>query len=350
MSISLMLPGHKKSSQKSTLFAEFFRASYVVEQFLNIVRKGIHFQSVSFQFNFFPVEPKFSGPIVNVTVPVGRDAFLTCSVHDLSNFKIAWLRVDTQTILTIHNQVITKNQRITLTHTEHRIWQLRIRDVKESDHGWYMCQINTDPMKSQVGYLNVVVPADIVDYETSHDMIVERQQNVTLVCTAKGSPEPLITWRREKDQPLYTTAKGQVFTSEGRNLTLWQVTRSHMGAYLCIASNGIPPTVSKRIMVLVNFCPTIWTRYTTIYVNYRQPVTLECISESHPISVNYWLKGTEIIEGGTYESVNEKHIYKIIMRLTVQPTKVQDFGEYKCIAKNHLGFVEQTIRLRRKSC
>ncbi|KAL9925864.1 dpr-interacting protein iota [Glossina fuscipes fuscipes] len=166
--------------------------------------------------------------------------------------QIAWLRVDTQTILTIHNQVITKNQRITLTHTEHRIWQLRIRDVKESDHGWYMCQINTDPMKSQVGYLNVVVPADIVDYETSHDMIVEREQNVTLVCTAKGSPEPLITWRREKDQPLYTTAKGQVFTSEGRNLTLWQVTRSHMGAYLCIASNGIPPTVSKRIMVLVN--------------------------------------------------------------------------------------------------
>lgn len=25
-----------------------------------------------------------------------------------------------------------------------------------------------------------------------------------------------------------------------------------MGAYLCIASNGIPPTVSKRIMVIVN--------------------------------------------------------------------------------------------------
>lgn len=70
--------------------------------------------------------------------------------------QVAWLRVDTQTILTIQNHVITKNHRIGITHTEKRIWQLRIRDVKESDRGWYMCQINTDPMKSQTGYLDVV--------------------------------------------------------------------------------------------------------------------------------------------------------------------------------------------------
>lgn len=72
------------------------------------------------------------------------------------NLQVAWLRVDTQTILTIQNHVITKNHRIGIFHSEKRIWQLRIRDVRESDRGWYMCQINTDPMKSQVGYLDVV--------------------------------------------------------------------------------------------------------------------------------------------------------------------------------------------------
>lgn len=81
-------------------------------------------------------DPKFSGPINNVTVPVGRDALLTCIVHDLASFKVAWLRVDTQTILSIHNHVITKNHRIGISHTEHRIWQLRIRDVHEADRGW----------------------------------------------------------------------------------------------------------------------------------------------------------------------------------------------------------------------
>lgn len=81
-------------------------------------------------------DPKFSGPINNVTVPVGRDALLTCIVHDLASFKVAWLRVDTQTILSIQNHVITKNHRIGISHTEHRIWQLRIRDVHEADRGW----------------------------------------------------------------------------------------------------------------------------------------------------------------------------------------------------------------------
>lgn len=66
------------------------------------------------------------------------------------------MRVDTQTILTIQNHVITKNQRIGITNSEHKTWIMRIKDIKESDKGWYMCQINTDPMKSQVGYLDVV--------------------------------------------------------------------------------------------------------------------------------------------------------------------------------------------------
>lgn len=53
-------------------------------------------------------------------------------------FQIAWLRVDTQTILTIQTHVITKNNRMVVTHAEKRNWQLKIRDVKESDKGWYM--------------------------------------------------------------------------------------------------------------------------------------------------------------------------------------------------------------------
>lgn len=58
-------------------------------------------------------------------------------------FQVAWLRVDTQTILTIQNHVITKNHRVAITYSEKRTWQLKIKDIRESDRGWYMCQINT---------------------------------------------------------------------------------------------------------------------------------------------------------------------------------------------------------------
>lgn len=39
---------------------------------------------------------------------------------------------------------------------------------------------------------------------------------------------------------------------EGEMLTLTKVTRSEMGAYLCIAANGVPPSVSKRMMLHVH--------------------------------------------------------------------------------------------------
>lgn len=53
------------------------------------------------------------------------------------------MRVDTQTILTIHHKVITQNPRISLSYNDHRSWYLHIKEVEESDRGYYMCQINT---------------------------------------------------------------------------------------------------------------------------------------------------------------------------------------------------------------
>lgn len=38
---------------------------------------------------------------------------------------------------------------------------------------------------------------------------------------------------------------------DGETLTITKVSRLHMGAYLCIASNGVPPSISKRIMLMV---------------------------------------------------------------------------------------------------
>ncbi|KAJ8866444.1 hypothetical protein PR048_032287 [Dryococelus australis] len=57
-----------------------------------------------------------------------------------------------------------------------------------------------------------------------------------------------ISRRRSRESnavPLVTSIEGAVF-----NIT--RVNRLHMGAYLCIASNGVPPTVSKRIMLIVH--------------------------------------------------------------------------------------------------
>lgn len=66
------------------------------------------------------------------------------------------MRADDQTILSLHTRVITHNPRITVTHDDElRTWQLHIRQLKESDRGCYMCQINTNFMKKSQGCVDV---------------------------------------------------------------------------------------------------------------------------------------------------------------------------------------------------
>ncbi|XP_012261483.3 opioid-binding protein/cell adhesion molecule homolog isoform X2 [Athalia rosae] len=293
------------------------------------------------------IEPNFKEPITNVTAPVGREAILACIVKDLGVYKVAWLRVDTQTILTITNHVITKNHRIEVTHSDHLTWFLHIREVRETDRGWYMCQINTDPMKSQRGYLDVVVPPDILDYPTSTDMVVKEGSNVTLRCATTGSPPPTITWRREDGRPIPLGHGQEVMSVDGPVFNITKVDRLHMGSYLCIASNGVPPSVSKRITLIVHFPPVIWVQNQLVGARQGHQMTLGCHSEAFPKSINYWTRDTgEIVpQGGKYEPILFEDAYKVHMNLTIRSVGPQDFGAYKCVSKNALGDTDGSIKL-----
>ncbi|XP_057326586.1 opioid-binding protein/cell adhesion molecule homolog isoform X3 [Microplitis mediator] len=300
------------------------------------------------------VVPTFVLPISNVTVPVGREAVLACTVDDLSNYKVAWLQVNTQTILTIAIHVITKNHRISVSHSDHRIWYLHIRDVRESDQGDYMCQINTDPMISQVGQLKVVVPPDILDYPTSTDMVVREGSNVTLRCAASGSPQPNITWKRESGEHIVLGANDEAVSSvNGSTLNITRVNRLHMGAYLCIASNGVPPTVSKRIMLIVHFPPMIMVQNQLVGAQEGQNMTLECHSEAYPKAINYWTRENNLVISNdekyesSYTDSLQMDAYKVHMKLTIKKVELSDYGSYKCISKNSLGSTDGTIKLYR---
>ncbi|XP_072929196.1 lachesin-like isoform X2 [Epargyreus clarus] len=295
--------------------------------------------------------PRFAEPILNVTVTVGRDALLACVVDNLRGFKVAWVRMDTQTILSIHHNIITRNSRISLSYNDHRSWYLHIKNVEEVDRGWYMCQVNTDPMRFRKGYLQVVVPPSIIDNMTSTDLVVREGSDVTLVCRASGYPEPYVMWRRE-DGGDFNYNGESVSVVDGETLTITKVSRLHMGAYLCIASNGVPPSISKRIMLMVQFPPmlSIPNQLEGAYIG--QDVTLECHTEAYPSSINYWTtdRGDMIISemeivGGKYEAIPVDSGYNKFMMLKIRNITKEDFGFYKCIAKNSLGETDGIIKL-----
>ncbi|XP_017033662.1 protein amalgam [Drosophila kikkawai] len=297
-------------------------------------------------------EPEFTEYIENVTVPAGRNVKLGCSVKNLGSYKVAWMHFEQSAILTVHNHVITRNPRISVTHDKHdrhRTWYLHINNVHEEDRGRYMCQINTVTAKTQFGYLNVVVPPNIDDSLSSSDVIVREGANISLRCRASGSPRPIIKWKRDDNSRIAINKNHIVNEWEGDTLEITRISRLDMGAYLCIASNGVPPTVSKRIKVSVDFPPMLLIPHQLVGAPEGFNVTIECFTEAHPTSLNYWTRGEGPIIHDSHKYKVEASIglpaYKTHMKLTIINVGSGDDGIYKCVAKNPRGETDGIIRL-----
>ncbi|EEC19888.1 lachesin, putative [Ixodes scapularis] len=283
--------------------------------------------------------PSFAEPIPNVTVAAGREVTLTCVVENLGSFKVAWIHTNRHMLISMHDNLITTNPRYGIAHNGHRTWQLHIREVEEADKGEYMCQVNTNPMKKIMGYLHVVVPPRIDDENTSSDVEVRENSDVSLRCRATGTPEPDIKWRREDDALILLSGKKGVPSYQGDRLNMSKVTRLHMGPYLCIASNGVQPSVSKRILLKVDFAPMMWQPNQLVGAPLGTDITLECNLETHPRGMTFWERedGTMLISNTKYDSlVLETGPYRLLLRLTIRNLKPDDFGVYKNSSPNIL--------------
>ncbi|KAI8129513.1 Lachesin [Lucilia cuprina] len=320
-------------------------------------------------------DPEFIGTINNVTFPAGREAILACSVRNLGKNKVGWLRASDQTVLALQGRVVTHNARISVMHEDMHTWKLKISKLRESDRGCYMCQINTSPMKKQVGCIDVQVPPDIINEESSSDLAVQEGEDATLICKATGNPQPRVTWRREDGEMILLRKPGSrelmrgvyVESYQGAALKLVRLERRQMGAYLCIASNDVPPAVSKRVSLSVQFAPMVRAPSQLLGTPLGSDVQLECHVEASPSPVSYWLKGARtpsgfasvssnsletgqpgpemLLDGPKYAITEKRDGYRGVMLLTVRSFSPSDVGTYHCVSTNSLGRAEGTLRL-----
>ncbi|XP_015603618.1 lachesin [Cephus cinctus] len=300
-------------------------------------------------------QPEFLAPLENHTVIQGRDVSFTCVVNHLQSYKVVWIKSDSRAILAIHTHMIAHNPRLFVTHNGHNTWKLHVTNVQRSDSGTYMCQVNTDPMKSQMGYMTVVIPPDIMDLDEDSvdDMNTKEGGDVVLKCITTGIPEPDVTWRREDGRDIVlreehsSTKRVKIF--EGEELQLVGVLRQEMGSYLCIASNGVPPSVSKRYFVHVRFEPLVRVASQLVAAPGNSDVILQCYVESSPQALNTWYKnnGIKLLPDNKYRmSETPVNIYSYQLNLTIRNLELSDFGSYTCSSENAYGKAEGTIRLQ----
>lgn len=129
---------------------------------------------------------------------------------------------------------------------------------------------------SSISFYSSTVPPNIDDSLSSSDVIVREGSNITLKCRAHGSPQPTIKWKRDDNSKIninkslsgeensyqlfnflwklieFSMLSFAVYEWDAEMLEISRISRLDMGAYLCIAQNSVPPSVSKRIKVSVD--------------------------------------------------------------------------------------------------
>ncbi|XP_046836037.1 lachesin-like isoform X1 [Vespa crabro] len=298
------------------------------------------------------VVPEFLAPLENHTVIQGRDVSFTCVVNHLQSYRVAWIKSDSRAILAIHTRMVTHNPRLSVTHNGHNTWKLHISNVQKNDSGSYMCQVNTDPMRSQMGYMEVVIPPDIMDDESANGLVTQEGGNLRLRCIATGLPKPTVNWKREDGRKIVLREDGKkqvLDTYEGETLELTGILRQEMGTYLCIASSSVPPRVSKRYTVSVHFKPVIRIPNQLVGAPVDSDVVLQCYVEASPQAMNTWYRdsGEKLPTNDKY-TMSEEQLsdYSWQMNLTVKSLKKGDFGGYVCSTVNALGNADGCVRLQ----
>lgn len=94
--------------------------------------------------------------------------------------------------------------------------------------------------------------------------------------------------------------------------------------------------------------PMIWIPHQLIFASVGDTVSLDCYTEAFPMSINYWTKADScnILQPNEKFAVSiSDNVYQVSMKLMIADVQQEDFGTYKCIAKNSLGSTEGVIRL-----
>lgn len=128
---------------------------------------------------------------------LGSVAYLECSIINLSNMTMAWVRMRDTHILTVDRETFISDRRfssVSRSSSNVSTWVLILRSVDQSDAGWYECQVSSTPKMSKWVQLEVVVPE--VKIKGPEDMFVTAGSDLAIECVTNNvitKPE-FVTW------------------------------------------------------------------------------------------------------------------------------------------------------------
>ncbi|XP_041970608.1 lachesin isoform X1 [Aricia agestis] len=281
---------------------------------------------------------------------IGGQVDLDCSVHYASDYPVVWLKYDrlktTESVpLSMNSGLIIRDSRFSLRFdVASATYTLSIKDIQETDAGWYQCQVIltvNNKITAEVE-LQVRRPPIISDNST-RSIVASEGESAQMECYAGGFPPPKISWRRENNAILPTG--GSIY--RGNILKINSVHKEDRGTYYCVAENGVGKGARRNINLEVEFAPVVTVPRPRLGQALQYDMDLECHVEAYPPPAITWLKEEVQLTNNQHYRISHFATADEFTDTTLRVITIEkkQYGTFKCKAQNKLGSDEGTVEL-----
>ncbi|CRL04283.1 CLUMA_CG017381, isoform A [Clunio marinus] len=188
----------------------------------------------------------------NITSQVGSIVEIPCTVHNLGEGTVSWIRKKDYHLLTVGLTTYSSDERFSALHLdESEDWPLKIKYVQLRDAGIYECQVTKHPPISIFVRLNVVEAR--AEISGPSEKYLKPGSVLRLTCRVVENIEnPLyIFWYHNNRMINYDSHRGVNVSTEPDNryseLQISQTTTSHSGNYSCVTNNAVSSSTFVHI-------------------------------------------------------------------------------------------------------